>query len=318
MKYISYMNLFQPNTADVSSNLLTLTGQDYLKTLGEKVRQMRARRGITRKQLARDSGLSERYLAQLEAGQGNISIINLRQVAKAMGLQVSDLTHEGPEPAVELRLLWEKLNRFNSRQLAAAAQIITDQFNDSHNRNHYIALIGLRGAGKTTLGRFLAEYFEIPFIELAKEIEKQAGMRVNEIFSLAGQATYRREERRALDQVLERFPQCVIATGGGLVSEPSTYERLLDSCFTIWIQAAPEEHMSRVIAQGDRRPMAGNKEAMDDLKRILNQRHDLYAKADLIFDTTGQDIAHAREALIQLVRKHGLFTAKTETMETEA
>lgn len=276
---------------------------DYLRQLGERVRDTRARRGMTRKILSRDSGVSERYLAQLESGQGNISIQLLRQVAQAMGVPVTELVREGPELPVEYALLREKLNRLSPRQLAAAAALLAERFGDGADRQDRIALIGLRGAGKTTLGRRLADRLEVPFVELVKDIETEAGMSLNEIFSLSGQAAYRRHERRALEKALESHPRAVIATGGSLVSEPGTFERLLDTCFTVWIQASPEEHMARVVAQGDHRPMAGNREAMDDLQRILAQRQALYAKADAGLDTSGRPVEQSLQELVALVRQ---------------
>jgi XRE family aerobic/anaerobic benzoate catabolism transcriptional regulator len=278
------------------------TTDDYLRLLGERVRNARARRGMTRKILARDSGVSERYLAQLEGGQGNISISLLRQVAQAMNLPIVELVREGAEPSVEQALLLEKLNRLSPRQIAAAAALISEQFGEGADRRQRIALIGLRGGGKTSLGRLLAERLDLPFVELAKDIEADAGMSLNEIFSLSGQAAYRRHERRALERALETQARAVIATGGSLVSEPGTFERLLDACFTIWVQASPEEHMNRVIAQGDHRPMAGNAEAMDDLRRILAQRDALYRKADVTLDTSGKSIEASLEELLALVR----------------
>lgn len=280
----------------------------YLKNLGERVREARARRGMTRKILSRDSGVSERYLAELESGRGNVSITLLRQIAGAMGMPLTELVREGPEPSVELRLLTEQLGRLAPEDLAAAANLIGERFAQSAEalgRQGRIALIGLRGAGKSTLGRGLAERLDVPFVELAAEIEREAGMSLSEIFDLWGQSAYRRHERRCLEGVIETHPRAVIATGGSLVSEAGTYEILLNGCFTVWIRATPEEHMSRVVEQGDYRPMEGNAEAMDDLRRILDGRDPLYGEADAILDTSGRSVDESLEALIEIGRAAG-------------
>ncbi|MBX6368464.1 MAG: helix-turn-helix transcriptional regulator [Rhodospirillales bacterium] len=275
---------------------------DYLKLLGERIRTARAQRGMSRRILARDSGVSERYLAQLEAGQGNISIALLRKVAQAMGIPLSDLVRDEPEPPVELRLLVQSLARLSPQQLAQARRLLTDRFGAlSGDRRSRIALIGLRGAGKSTLGARLAQHLGVPFLELDREIELESGLALGEIFDLYGQAAFRRHERRALESVLQRYPRAVIATGGSIVSEPGTFDLLLSSCFTIWIKAAPEEHMARVVAQGDLRPMADNAESMDDLRRILAGRAALYAKADIAVDTAGKDIETSLAELVAAV-----------------
>ncbi len=247
---------------------------EYLRQLGERIREARARRGMTRRILARDSGVSERYLAQLEGGQGNISIILLRQVAEAMGLPLADLVREGPERPVELALLLQSLERLSPQELTQARQLLATAFGGAiaADRRRRIALIGLRGAGKSTLGRRLAAARGVPFIELDREIERLSGLALGEIFQLYGQPAFRRYERRCLETVIERHREAVIATGGSLVSEPGTFDLLLAACFTIWIKAAPEEHMSRVLAQGDTRPMAENDEAMADLRRRRHRR----------------------------------------------
>jgi XRE family aerobic/anaerobic benzoate catabolism transcriptional regulator len=265
---------------------------EFLHLLGERIRVTRARRGMTRKILARDSGVSERYLAQLEAGQGNISIALLRQVAHAMGIPLVDLVREGPERAVELTLLTETMERLGPKELAQARSLIAERFapEAGQGRRRRIALVGLRGAGKSTLGRRLAEARGIPFLELDREVERESGMALSEIFQLYGQAAFRRYERRSLENIIERHDRAVIATGGSLVSEPGTFDLLLSTCFTVWIKAAPEEHMARVVAQGDMRPMADNTEAMADLRRILAGRAALYAKADVAIDTAGKTV----------------------------
>ncbi len=279
---------------------------EYLALLGERVRAARARRGMTRKILAHDSGVSERYLAQLEAGQGNVSIALLRRIAEAMSLPLGELVREGAERPIELTLLLQRLERLAPEQLAEAVRALTKQFglDRGAHRQDRIALIGLRGAGKSTLGRKLAAALDRPFIEMADEIQSVAGMSLDQIFDLSGQAGYRRYERRALERVLERHERFVAATGGSLVSEAGTYELLLGSCMTVWIKAAPEEHMARVVAQGDMRPMAGNAEAMDDLRQILAEREALYARADASLDTAGKSAERSFAELLQLVTSH--------------
>jgi XRE family transcriptional regulator, aerobic/anaerobic benzoate catabolism transcriptional regulator len=264
----------------------------YLRLLGERIREARARRGMTRKLLARDSGVSERYLAQLEAGQGNISIALLRQVAQAMGLPLADLVRDEPDRPVELTLLIQTLSRLPPKELQEARRLLADAFGPAveSERRHRIALIGLRGAGKSTLGMLLARDLGVPFIELDREIERDCGTQLAEVFDLYGQAAFRRYERRALEAVIERHDRAGIATGGSIVSEPATFDLLLSACYTVWLTAAPEEHMSRVMAQGDYRPMAGNAEAMEDLRQILRGREALYSKADAAVDTAGKTV----------------------------
>jgi len=271
----------------------------YLRALGERIREARARRGMTRKILARDSDVSERYLAQLEAGQGNISIALLRQVAQAMGLPLTDLVREEPDRPVELTLLIQTLSRLSAKELAQARTLLSETFGAAveSERRHRIALIGLRGAGKSTLGARLAQLQGAPFIELDREIERESGTSLGVIFDLYGQSAYRRYERRALETVIERHDRAVIAAGGSIVSEPATFDLLLSACYTVWLTAAPEEHMSRVMAQGDTRPMADNEAAMEDLRRILAGRHALYAKADAVVDTAGKTVEQSFKEL---------------------
>ncbi|HEX6977681.1 MAG TPA: helix-turn-helix transcriptional regulator [Alphaproteobacteria bacterium] len=278
------------------------TDSDYLRQLGDRVREARARRGMTRKILARDSGVSERYLAQLETGQGNASILLLRQIAHAMGMPLVDLVREGPERPIELTLLLHFLSRLPPQKLERARDLLVQEFGPApESRRNLIALIGLRGGGKSTLGSLAAERLGIPFVELDREIERESGTTLSEIFALYGQAAYRRYERRALESVIARHDRAIITTGGSLVSEPDTFDLLLSACFTVWIKASPEEHMNRVIAQGDYRPMADNAEAMEDLRRILAGRESLYAKADATIDTSGRTVAESLAELLAVI-----------------
>jgi XRE family aerobic/anaerobic benzoate catabolism transcriptional regulator len=276
----------------------------YLNLLGDRIREARARRGMTRKILARDSKVSERYLAQLEAGHGNISIMLLRQIAHAMGLPLGDLVREEPDRPIELTLLIQTLSRLPAKNLAQARKLLAETFGAAvkSERRHRIALIGLRGAGKSTLGARLAKELGVPFIELDREIERESGTSLAEVFDLYGQGAYRRYERRALEGIIERHDRAVVATGGSIVSEPGTFDLLLAACYTVWLTAAPEEHMGRVVAQGDDRPMAENDEAMEDLRRILIGRSALYSKADATVDTAGKTVEQSLRELQAAVR----------------
>lgn len=272
---------------------------DYLHRLGVHIRDLRVRRGMTRAILARDSGVSIRYLAQLESGEGNISILRLRQVAQAMAIPLEDIIRVGPEQAPELTLLGQFLSRLSPGQLAEAGTLLRSAF-ENKNRCKRIALVGLRGAGKSSLGKLLAAHLEIPFIELAEVIERIAGANMSEVFSLYGQAAYRRYERRALDWLIESHDSFVLSTGGSISTEPATFNELLTSCFTVWLKATPAEHMARVVAQGDRRPMGDNREAMLDLERILVGREPMYRKTDAAVDTSGLGI---QQSLAELIRQ---------------
>lgn len=278
---------------------------DYLLKLGERVRNIRAQRGMTRKILARDSKVSERYLAQLEMGRGNISINLLRQVVFALGTSLSELLQE-EEPSVEMRLLHEFLVRLDPQQLQRVWELLFVEFGSLHaqGKRERIALIGLRGGGKTTLGGLLAKRLGVPYIRLSQEIEREAGISMGEIFSLYGQPGYRRYERRALEAVVTKNKRAVIEIPGGLVAEPGTLELLLSSCMVVWLTASPEEHMARVVAQGDHRPMDDNNEAMEDLRRILQVRAPLYSKADITLNTSGKTVQQSLEELNRAVDTH--------------
>ncbi len=276
----------------------------FLAAVGERVRNARARRGMSRKILARDSGVSERYLAQLETGSGNISILLLRQIARAMDLPMGDFLADRPRYGVDQAMLLQQIEALSPAQQQDLQGIIRERFGVAPAVKRHVALIGLRGAGKTTLGQRLATDLGLHFVEMAKEIEAEAGLSLNEIFDLYGQAAYRRFERRALERVTSSRAPTVIAAPGSLPSEPGSFAHLLANCFTIWLKARPEEHMGRVIAQGDMRPMAGHSEAMADLKRILTQRETLYAKADMAFDTAGRSPETASAELLAALQAH--------------
>ena len=275
-------------------------GAAFLAALGDQVRELRARRGMTRKILAKDSGVSERYLAQLEGGHGNASMLILRQIARALDVPPEALVRAAPDPPAELARAIELLRRLGPEQLSEARTLLLKTFGDTDAaaRSGRIALIGLRGAGKSTLGTALAERLGVPFVELDREIERESGISLATIFDFYGQAGFRRMERRCLDRVIEEHPRFVLATGGSIVSEPLTFERLLTACWTVWVKAAPAEHMERVVAQGDMRPMAGNRESMADLQRILAGREAFYRRADAQVDTSGKPVAEALEALL--------------------
>jgi XRE family transcriptional regulator, aerobic/anaerobic benzoate catabolism transcriptional regulator len=260
---------------------------DFLLSLGKRVRELRDRRGMTRKMAAREAELSERHLAQLEAGEGNISVILLRRIATALNVSLVELFVPEVEEPVEKQLIQRFLERLPSHRLEDVVfRLMRDFGHEEKVRRMRIALIGLRGAGKSTLGSKLAAESKIPFVELDEEIEKDTGMPLAEIFSLYGQSGYRAIERRTLDRVIHEHERAILSVGGGVVSEKETFDCLLSNCYTVWIKAQPEEHMSRVIAQGDFRAMAGSDQAMEDLRRILEAREPLYRKADLCLDTS--------------------------------
>jgi XRE family aerobic/anaerobic benzoate catabolism transcriptional regulator len=296
-------NLSPPNPA-AEVDALDAT---YLQGLGQRVREARVRRGMSRRILSRDSQVSERYLAQLESGQGNISILLLRQISRALDLPIEELLHEGPQSSQELKRIAELLQKLPAERLQRAGELLNREFaaGDSAVRHQRIAIVGLRGAGKSTLGHLLAKHLAVPFIELDRVIEERSGMGLSVIFDLYGQSGFRRLERECLDQVLQQYPKFVLATGGSLVSESATYDRLLAECFTIWLQATPEEHMQRVIAQGDTRPMSENREAaMSELKSILAVREPLYRRADATIDTSHTSQQRAFDNLLTVAAKN--------------
>lgn len=287
----------------MSSTILHKT--EFLSVLGERVRALRARRGLTRKSLATAAEVSERHLANLEYGTGNASILILLQVANALQCSLSELLGDMTTSNPEWLMIREQLAHADEATIKRVRLSIDEILGSSggETRSRRIALIGLRGAGKSTLGQRLADDLDYPFVEINRDIEKLAGCSVNEIQALYGMNAYRRYEKRALEAVIQSNPQAVIATPGGMVSDVATFNLLLSACTTVWLKAEPEDHMQRVIAQGDMRPMASSKEAMEDLKQILKGRTAFYSKADLTINTSAQDLEPTFELLSTQVRQ---------------
>ncbi len=277
----------------------------FLIALGERTRALRARRGLTRKGLAQAAEVSERHLANVEMGVGNASILFLRQVAHALNCTIAELVGDETSSSPEWLMIREMLRGRDETELAQARGVLSAAFGappSAADRLGRVALIGLRGAGKSTLGRMLAQAGQVPFVELNRHIEAMAGCSLAEIHSLYGAQAYRRYEKRALEDVIQRSPRAVIATPGGIVSEPATFNLVLAHCYTVWVRATPEEHMSRVLAQGDTRPMNGSAEAMNDLRRILDSREPFYAKADQVCDTSEKSLHDAFAGLREQLR----------------
>lgn len=279
----------------------------FLVALGQRVRALRDRAGITRKSLSLATGVSERHLANLEYGEGNVSVLVLLQVAAALQCSLAELIGDVTTSSPEWLMIRSLLENHDEQTLhkvrIAIGETLGSPAADSSG-NTRIALIGLRGAGKTTLGRMLAGDLGFPFIELSREIEKLAGCTIAEIQDLYGSKAYRRYERRALEEAVQIYPEVVIGTPGGLVSDPVNFDLLLAYCTTIWLRAKPEDHMQRVIEQGDFRPMAGVREAMQDLKNILASREDFYSRARYQLDTSRKPLQPTFNQLRDLVREN--------------
>jgi XRE family aerobic/anaerobic benzoate catabolism transcriptional regulator len=281
----------------------------FLVGLGERVRALRSRRGMTRKALSAAADVSERHLANLEYGVGNASVLVLLQVAQALKCSLAELLGDVTTRSPEWLMIRELLEKADEPTLRRVRETIGELLGTggahgrTSTRSSRIALVGLRGAGKSTLGRMLAEDLGFPFVELSRQIEQFAGCTISEIQALYGQNAYRRYERRALEEAIQIYPEAVIATPGGLVSDAATFNLLLAHCTTVWLQADAEDHMNRVAAQGDMRPMAGNKEAMEDLKTILAGRAAFYSKAEFRLDTSAQTLEPTFLKLREIVRQ---------------
>ena len=288
---------------DQENNLLSLNAikeeSIRLNNIGLIVKKHRAKRGITRKLLASLSGISIRYLAQLEAGKANPTISILKNIAYALNMSLSDMLFENEYNEIQLGTLDNKLSEFSSEQLKKVHSLVENIYRENtvkKNKNK-IAFIGLRGAGKSTLGNMLYKEFNTPVFEVSNEIEILGGMNINEIIELGGQGMYRRFEYDIVSSFHKNHDNLILLTGGSIVSEKETYNYLLNNYFTVWIKASPMEHMSRVLMQGDSRPMNSNPRAMEDLNNILNERVSLYSKADLIIDTENSSIKESYSKL---------------------
>lgn len=275
--------------------------EDYLARLGARVRAARKAVGISRQDLAHDSGVSTRFLAQLETGSANPSISNLRRVARALGVSVEDLVADADPDAFGLVAAVRRATAVERMHLMDALTALRRESGGGDPRGMRVALIGLRGAGKSTLGKAAAERLGVPFVELNHAIEAQSGLSIPEVFSLYGDTGYRRLEKRCIEAVIADHDSVILAVGGGIVGEAGNYDLLLGGFHTVWLRASPEEHMARVRAQGDERPMAGNPRAMDELRRILEARDRLYAQADAQLSTSGKTAAESAASLAVVI-----------------
>jgi len=292
----------RPVASPSDDEQLTAPDAAFLGEVGRRVRTLREQRGMTRKALAKASDVSERYLGQLEAGEGNASILLLRRIASALNVSIGELLLPEDRNAVERRLITRFLERLPAHRMEDVIfRLMRDYGHEEALRKKRIALIGLRGAGKSTLGNLLAKQLAVPCVEVNEAIRRHTGLPVSEVISLYGQGGYRRIERQVLERVIGDYDRAVLVVGGGIVSEEETFNLLLANCYTVWLKANPEEHMARVLSQGDFRPMAGNEEAMEDLKRILAAREPLYRKADAVVDTAGESPEESLQELVNIV-----------------
>ncbi len=303
---MSEITNFKGEVVQAANNDPDAAVEALISRVGERVRFARERKGIPRRVLSEMSGVSPRYLAQLEAGEGNISIGLLQRVAIALDHRIEWLVGE-EDPWTSEVLQLADLYRAASRDVRDKIGELLNPTAGKANRGNRVCLIGLRGAGKSTLGGLVGSSFGVPFVELNKNIEEHAGMPVNEVLAFYGQEGYRKLEAQAVDRIVETYDSVVLAVAGGIVAEPETYKNLLNHFHAIWVKASPNEHMDRVRAQGDTRPMAGIPEAMDQLKSILTSREALYARAEAELDTTGKSVRESSDELYTLIRERGFF-----------
>ena len=302
---------------------LRLSAPKFLLMLGGNIRRLRTERKITRKQLAQSSATSERFLAALETGTGNASVLVLRKIATALRVALETLFAEEATQPTELGRVVALLGGLDEAELLQVHHVLIEHLAfkgpvDREQRKQRIALIGLRGAGKSTLGALAAKARGVPFIELDKLVEKASGVPLEMVFELYGQSGFRRYERECLEDVLKNEKQFVLATSGSIVSDVSVgsaYSTLLRECFTVWLKASPAEHMQRVVEQGDMRPMAKNPQAMQDLERLLAERESAYRRADVTVDTSGETVENTLQKLMDT--STGVAERKPEMVEEE-
>lgn len=298
------------SNSDLQFQLDEQSLQSYIEEIGNRVRSLRAKRGMTRKSLSKHSDVSERYLAQLETGKANITLSVLWRVAEAFDIPFSEIIPDQCRDVIN-PLLASFVSSLSTEQQTSALQLLKRHFSNSLNFGHGIALVGLRGAGKTTLGQMLAKEMNIRFVRLTAMMEELANMSIGEILDLGGQKKFRRIEAQALDYVLNLNEPVILETGGSLVSQTESFKLLLDNFFSVWVKASPEEHLARVMDQGDTRPMAGLKEAIEDLKLILEERESSYKLADYTLETTRRS---EEECLSELKKTVGPFLQQIKSV----
>lgn len=274
----------------MSGEALEENRDPYLISIGDGIRRLRSRRGLTRKALARLADVSERHLASIEAGQANATIQFLRQLAQVLNCTLAEIIGDETAVSPEWLMIREILHGKSEKELAQArvtlGEVLGPPGGTEQARLQRVALIGMRGAGKSSLGRMLADYWMVPFVELRQHVELLAGCEVAEIHALYGANAYQRYESRALEYVLSRYPQAVIATPGEIYTEAGTFKRLLSNCYTVWLTASPKDHLERVLVQGEGRTILSLEEAVTNLQEALKSRESYYSQADTSFDTS--------------------------------
>lgn len=276
---------------------------ELIQRLAERVRSARAAAGIPRRELSELSDVSPRYLAQLEAAEGNISVLLLERVAAALNVGIVDLLNADPPFSEDTQRVAHLFQNADADTQGKIRNLLAAQIK-LPLRAQRVCLIGLRGAGKSTLGRGAAQALRLPFVELNKSIETQAGIPMTEIHALYGDGGYRAMERQALDGVIDSHERVILAVGGGVVTDPQTYSHLLAHFHTIWISTSAAEHMQRVRLQGDFRPMEGNPAAMEQLKALLHTRTPLYEKALAQVNTSNRPVQSSVNDVLSAIAKH--------------